>query len=75
MARTQRRDFLRKTVALAGGGSLVATAGAVAAPLAVPASNRSMGRTIDEKAYGMPSKFEEHVKRNRTDVFKNRQNF
>ncbi len=72
----RRRDFLRKSVALAGGGSLAATAGAaVAQSVAVPESNRQMGRTIDEKAYGMPSKFEEHVKRNRTDVLKNRQNF
>jgi sulfane dehydrogenase subunit SoxC len=71
-----RREFLRKSMALAGGGSLAATAGAAAAdPLAVPESNREMGRTIDEKAYGLPSKFEAHVKRNRTDVLKNRQNF
>jgi sulfane dehydrogenase subunit SoxC len=71
-----RRDFLRKSMALAGGGSLVAAAGAaVAAPLAVPASNREIGRGMDERAYGLPSKFEAHVKRNRTDVLKNRQNF
>lgn len=71
-----RREFLRKSMALAGGGSLAATAGAaVAAPLAVPESNRGFGKTIDEKAYGMPSKFEKHVTRNRTDVLKNRQNF
>src|SRR5688572_2292145 len=71
-----RRDFLRKSMALAGGGSLAATAGAaIAAPLAVPASNRELGRAMEAKAYGMPSKFEEHVRRNRTDVFKNRQNF
>jgi len=73
---SDRRDFLRKSMALAGGGSLAATAGAaVAAPLAIPESNRGFGKTIDEKAYGMPSKFEKHVTRNRTDVFKNRQNF
>src|SRR5688500_17473679 len=71
-----RRDFLRKSMALAGGGSLAATAGAaIAAPLAVPASNRELGRGMEAKAYGMPSKFEEHVKRNRSDVLKNRQNF
>lgn len=75
-AARERRDFLRKSMALAGGGSLAAASGAAAAaPLAVPASNREFGRTIDEKAYGLPSKFEGHVKRNRTDVFKNRQNF
>ncbi len=76
LAMRERRDFLRKTVALAGSGSLAATAGAaVAAPVEVAKSNRELGRTIDEKAYGLPSKFEEHVKRNRTDVLKNRQNF
>jgi sulfane dehydrogenase subunit SoxC len=72
----RRRQFLRQSVALAGGGSLAAAAGtALAQPVAIAESSRQFGRTIDEKAYGMPSKFEEHVKRNRTDVFKNRQNF
>ena len=71
-----RRDFLRKSMALAGGGTLAATAGAAAAaPLGIPESNLGTGRTIDEKAYGMPSKFEGHVRRNRSDVFKNRQNW
>lgn len=71
----RRRDFLRQAAALAGGGTLAAAGGAQAAALAVPESNRSVGRPIDAKAYGMPSKFEAHVTRNRTDVFKNRQNF
>ena len=68
-----RRDFLRKSAALTG-GTLAAAGTARAAPLPVQQSNREPGRTIDETAYGMPSKFEEHVKRRRTDVFKNRQN-
>ena len=76
LAMRERRNFLRKSVALAGSGSLAVTAGAaVAAPVAVGQSNRELGRPIDERAYGLPSKFEEHVKRNRTDVLKNRQNF
>ena len=70
-----RRDFLRKTAALAGAGTLGGTAAADASPVAIPESNRAIGRPIDEKAYGMPSKFEDHVRRTRTDVFKNRQNF
>ena len=70
----RRRDFLRKSVALAGGGALMAGGAAHAAPLAVPQANREPGRTIDEADYGMPSKFEQHVKRRRTDVLKNRQN-
>ncbi|MEO5677629.1 MAG: hypothetical protein ABIQ84_08780, partial [Usitatibacter sp.] len=74
-AKSERRDFLRKTMALTGASTLGGVAAAQAAPLEVPASNREAGRTIDEKAYGMPSKFEGHVKRNRSDVLKNRQNW
>ena len=74
-AMQHRRNFLRKTAALAGGGTLAAAGAAHAAPLAVAPNSREMGRTIEEKAYGMPSKFEAHVMRRRTDVFKNRQNW
>ncbi len=74
-AKSERRDFLCKTIALTGAGTLGGVGAAHGAPLAVPASNRELGRAMDAKAYGMPSKFEEHVRRNRTDVFKNRQNF
>ena len=59
------------------GGAVAAgsVAGAArAAPLAVPQSAQEPGRTIEEAAYGMPSKFEAHVRRRRTDVLKNRQN-
>ena len=72
-----RRNFIRKTAALTGGavvGTAAAARSARAAPLAVPGSNQEPGRIIEETAYGMPSKFEAHVKRRRTDVFKNRQN-
>jgi sulfane dehydrogenase subunit SoxC len=34
-----------------------------------------MGKPIPATEYGMPSKFEKHVLRRRTDVFVNRQNF
>jgi sulfane dehydrogenase subunit SoxC len=68
-----RRDFLRKSAALTGG--TLAAAGAVrAAPLPVPSTNKAPGHGIDETAYGMPSKFEAHVKRRRSDILKNRQN-
>jgi sulfane dehydrogenase subunit SoxC len=33
------------------------------------------GKPIPEDDYGVPSKFESHVRRRRTDVLKNRQNF
>lgn len=72
-----RRKFLASGAAVAG--ATVATgAGLVAAraeKIAVPPSNQEMGRPIDPKAYGMPSKYEAHVTRNRTDVFVNKQNW
>ena len=72
-----RRDFLRRT-AIAGFAVSSATAGASvaqAAKLPVPETNKTMGEPIPEEAYGMPFKFEGHVKRRRSDVFVNRQNF
>src|SRR5439155_7948521 len=67
------RNFLRNTAALTG-GALGAGTAARAAPLPIPPTNREPGRVIDETAYGMPSKYESHVMRRRTDVLKNRQN-
>src|SRR5689334_1955547 len=69
-----RRKFLRQTAALTG-GALAAGGTARAAPLQVEQSGKEPGRVIEETAYGMPSKFEAHVKRRRTDILKNRQNF
>src|SRR6266446_3528877 len=68
-----RRNFLRRTAALTG-GALAAGGAARAAQLPIPPTNREPGRVIDETAYGMPSKYESHVMRRRTDVLKNRQN-
>jgi sulfane dehydrogenase subunit SoxC len=62
MSSNTRRNFLRKTAALTGGAL---AGGASAAPLPIPSSNQEPGRVIDETAYGMPSKFEAHVKRRR----------
>lgn len=72
-----RRGFLRQSVAvLAGGaGGLGLLTNASAAPVPIPESNRQMGRPIPEAEYGMPSKYEAQVKRHRTDVLKNKQNF
>ena len=73
MARiSSRRDFLRKTAALTGGA---VAASAAAAPLSVPPSAQEPGRPIPEAMYGMPSKYEAHVARRRSDVLKNRQNW
>lgn len=72
----KRRNFLRKSVAVAGSGVGLGLLGsnASAASLPVPGSNQQMGRPIPETEYGMPSKHEAHVKRRRTDVLKNKQN-
>lgn len=67
--------------AAAAGGALAAfgaagiSSSARAAALGVPESAKSMGRPIDPEAYTMPSKFEAHYKRRRSDVLVNRQNF
>ena len=69
----KRRAFLRKSMATAGGAGALGLAGgaALAAPLAIPESNKQMGRPLPPEEYGMPSKFEAHVKRRRTDVLVN----
>ncbi len=71
-----RRQFLRSSIAVAG--AAVATGasigGANAQKLEIPPSNKEPGRILEPKVYGLPSKYEAHVKRNRTDVFVNRQN-
>lgn len=71
-----RRSFLRSSLAVAGGATALGGAGAAAAQaLPVPETNKQMGRPIPAEEYGMPSKYEAHVKRRRTDVFVNRQNY
>ncbi|MBU1210747.1 MAG: sulfite dehydrogenase [Alphaproteobacteria bacterium] len=74
-----RRSFLKGSLMLAGaaaaGGSAGLASVAQAGSLAIPESNKSMGREIEPKAYGMPSKYEAHVTRNRTDVFVNKQHW
>lgn len=67
-----RRKLFRRAAAAAG---TVAAGGAVAKELDVPSSNRAAGRPIPADEYGQPSRHEAHVKRRRTDVLKNRQNF
>lgn len=67
-----RRDFLKGGLVFAGaaaGTSLQVHA----ATLAVPESNKEMGREMELKSYGMPSKYEAHVTRNRSDVLVNKQ--
>ncbi|MGH8702223.1 MAG: sulfite dehydrogenase, partial [Burkholderiales bacterium] len=72
-----RRAFLRKSAAMAGGALAAGglASGARAAPLPIPAAAQEMGRPIEHWAYGSPSKFEKQVARRRTDVLVNRQNW
>ncbi len=74
---TSRRTFLRKSAAMAGGALASGAMGsslARAEPLPVPDSVKAPGRIIEPKAYGVPSKFESHVVRTRSDVLVNKQN-
>jgi len=72
-----RRQFLQGGAALvtAGAATTAGVLSARAGSLEIPKSNQEMGRIIEPKAYGMPSKYEAHVTRNRTDVFVNKQNW
>ena len=71
-----RRSFL---TAAAGAGAAVAAGAtgmsAMAAPLKVEPSLKKMGRPMAQELYGMPSKYESHVMRRRSDVYVNKQNF
>lgn len=72
-----RRRFLRNGAALAS-ASVASAAGiatARAQRLEIPPSEKEMGRIIEPEAYGLPSKFEASVKRRRTDVLVNKQNW
>jgi len=72
-----RRSFLRKSALIAGTALAGArmTRSAAAAPLEIPPTAQQPGRPIPATGYGVPSKFENHVARRRTDVFVNRQNW
>jgi sulfane dehydrogenase subunit SoxC len=70
-----RRALLSRTAAMAALGAAALKAGPADAAVAVPESNRGMGRGIPDNEYGMPSKFEAHVRRRRSDVLVNKQNF
>ena len=74
---TDRRGFLRTSALLAGATAVSAagTRAALAQKLEVPQTEKEMGRIIEPEAYGMPSKFEAQVKRRRTDVLVNKQNW
>ena len=73
----ERRSFLRHGAAMAGGAlaSAAGVAGASAQRLEIAPWTKEMGRIIEPEAYGSPSKFEAHVKRRRSDVLVNRQNW
>ncbi|WP_407943170.1 sulfite dehydrogenase [Methylobacterium oxalidis] len=56
-------------------GGTAGASGASAAPLPIPESSKAMGEPILNEGYGVPSEFEKHVKRRRSDVFVNKQNY
>ena len=70
-----RRALLGRSVAAAAGVTGLAAGRSTAAPLAVPPSNLGLGKALPASEYGMPSGFEAHVARRRSDVLVNRQNF
>ena len=70
-----RRRLMAQSLAVAAGLGGLAARSAQGAELPVPKSNLEAGRPLPENEYGMPAKFEAHVKRHRTNVFVNRQNF
>lgn len=69
-----RRAILGRSAATALAG-LTAAGAARAQPVPVPASNLALGRALPDNEYGMPSRYEAHVRRRRSDVLVNRQNF
>jgi sulfane dehydrogenase subunit SoxC len=77
MSVTDRRGFLRNSALLAGATAFSAagTRAASAQKLEVPQTEKEMGRIVEPESYGAPSKFEAHVKRRRTDVLVNKQNW
>ncbi len=68
----KRRALLGRSLAMAG---TLGAAGAGAQVLEVPPSAKEHGRPMPPNEYGMPSKYESGMKRRRSDVFVNRQNF
>jgi len=73
-----RRRFMSGIAAAGAAAAAAGTLGSASAKaekLSVPEWSKSMGRPIDPKVYGLPSKYEGHYTRNRTDVYVNKQNF
>jgi sulfane dehydrogenase subunit SoxC len=70
-----RRQLLKSGLVLAGAAATGGAFRASAEPLPVPESNRTMGEPIPEHDYGLPIAYEDHVRRRRSDVFVNRQNW
>lgn len=73
-----RRAFLKKSVALASGAGAMSVGTLALAqntPLALPASMMTMGKGMEAESYGLPSKYESKVKRRRSDILVNKQNY
>lgn len=72
---SSRRKFLGGAASAVAAATVASTPNTMAAQLSVQPSSQSMGRPTVPTGYGMPSKYEAHVTRNRSDVFVNKQNF
>lgn len=72
---SSRRKFLNSAATAIAAATVASASKTAAAPLEVHPSSQAMGRPTEAQGYGMPSKYEAHVTRNRTDVFVNKQNF
>jgi sulfane dehydrogenase subunit SoxC len=65
-----RRGFLKKTLALAGGGAALATGVATTARaqgdpaiLTLPAHSKGLGQPVAARGYGLPSEYEKNLQR------------
>ena len=70
---SSRRSFLGNAASAVAAATVASTSTAVASSLEVQPSSKAMGRPTVPQGYGMPSQYESHVTRNRTDVFVNKQ--
>ena len=66
-AAADRRGFLKRTLALAGGGAAAFAAGARAqsdpAILTLPAHSKGLGQPVAVRGYGLPSQYESNLQR------------
>ena len=72
---SSRRNFLSSAASAAAAATIASSTSAIGSPLEVQQSSKTMGFTTVPRGYGIPSKYEAHVTRNRSDIFVNKQNY